>query len=282
MIPLAGGLSSLKALEKLSEPLQSTSLMPVFFFGHGTPMNAIEENEFSKEWERIGNSMPKPNAVLCISAHWLTRGTFITAMEQPKTIHDFGGFPKALFDVEYPAPGSPALAKETSSLIHDISVGLDQDWGLDHGCWSVVKHLYPKADVPVIQLSIDYNQPAQFHYDLAKQLSALRRKGILIIGSGNLVHNLGMIDREMVESGYDWATEANEKMKKFMENRDHEALIRFRDQGRAFDLAIPTPDHYFPMLYSIALQEKNEDLQFFNDKAVMGSLTMTSFRIGNT
>jgi 4,5-DOPA dioxygenase extradiol len=257
--------------------------MPVFFFGHGSPMNAIEENEFSKEWERIGKSMSKPNAILCISAHWLTRGTFVTAMEKPKTIHDFGGFPEALFAVEYPAPGSPVLAKETASLIHDIHIGLDDDWGLDHGCWSVVKHLYPDADVPVIQMSIDYNQPAQYHYDLAKQLAVLRRKGILIIGSGNMVHNLRMVAWDKMNDpdfAFDWATEANDKMKKFIMEHNHKPLIQFKEQGKAFDLAIPTPDHYFPMIYALALQDKQEQLSFFNDKAVMGSLTMTSFRIG--
>lgn len=282
-MPLAGSISGLKALEQFTSPLLSTEQMPVFFFGHGSPMNAIEENEFSKEWERIGKSMPKPNAILCISAHWLTRGTFVTAMEKPKTIHDFGGFPEALFAVEYPAPGSPVLAKETASLVHDIHIGLDDDWGLDHGCWSVVKHLYPDADVPVIQMSIDYNQSAQYHYDLAKQLAALRRKGILIIGSGNMVHNLRMVAWDKMDDpgfAFDWATEANDKMKKFIVEHNHQPLIHFKEQGKAFDLAIPTPDHYFPMIYALALQDKQEQLSFFNDKAVMGSLTMTSFRIG--
>ena len=282
-MPLAGSISSLKALEQFASPLLSTTQMPVFFFGHGSPMNAIEENEFSKEWERIGRSIPKPNAILCISAHWLTKGTFVTAMEKPKTIHDFGGFPEVLFAVDYPAPGSPVLAKETASLVHDIHIGLDDDWGLDHGCWSVVKHLYPDADVPVIQMSIDYNQPAQYHYDLARQLAALRKKGILIIGSGNMVHNLRMVAWEKMNSpdfAFDWATEANDKMKKFIAEYNHQPLIHFKEQGRAFDLAIPTPDHYFPMLYALALQDKQDSLSFFNDKAVMGSLTMTSFRIG--
>lgn len=282
-MPLAGSISSLKALEQFASPLLSTGPMPVFFFGHGSPMNAIEENEFSKEWERIGKSISRPNAILCISAHWLTRGTFVTAMEKPRTIHDFGGFPEALFAVEYPAPGSPVLAKETASLVQDIHIGLDDDWGLDHGCWSVVKHLYPDADVPVIQMSIDYNQPAQYHYDLAKQLAVLRKKGILIIGSGNMVHNLGMVAWDRMNDpgfAFDWAIEANDKMKEFITEHNHQSLIRFKEQGKAFDLAIPTPDHYFPMIYALALQDKQESLSFFNDKAVMGSLTMTSFRIG--
>lgn len=283
MIPLAGTVSGLKTLEQFTDTLPGTEPMPVFFFGHGSPMNAIELNDFSKEWERIGRNLPRPNAILCISAHWLTRGTFVTAMEQPKTIHDFGGFPKELFDVQYPAPGSPLLAKETASLLTGITVGLDDEWGLDHGCWSVVKHLYPDADIPVIQMSIDYHQPAQYHYNLARQLAALRKKGILIIGSGNMVHNLRMVAWDKInEPGYafDWATEANEKMKQWISSFNHQPLIDFKSQGKAFDLAIPTPDHYFPMLYALALQDKQESLQFFNDQAVMGSLTMTSFRIG--
>lgn len=275
-------LPGLKGLEAMSETLPATDPMPVFFFGHGSPMNAIEQNEFSEEWQRIGRNLPPPAAILCISAHWLTRGTFVTAMEKPRTIHDFGGFPEALFAVEYPAPGSPALAAETAALLPDLHPGLDQEWGLDHGCWSVVRHLYPDAGVPVVQLSIDYSQPAQYHYDLARRLAALRRKGILIIGSGNMVHNLGLIAWDkLTQPGYafDWATEANEKMKEWIKAGDHNPLIAYRSQGKAFELAIPTPDHYFPMIYALALQERQEDVSFFNDKAVMGSLTMTSFRI---
>lgn len=282
-MPLTGATHNLQTLSKLTDPLKSTEALPVFFFGHGSPMNAVEQNEFSKEWARIGNSMMKPNAILCISAHWLTRGTFVTGMEHPKTIHDFGGFPQELFDVQYPAPGSPQLAAEVQQLVQAAQVGLDEDWGLDHGCWSVVKHLYPDADVPVIQLSIDYGKPAAYHYALAKELAALRKKGVLIVGSGNMVHNLGMVAWDKMEEpgfAFDWATEANETMKKMIRSHDHDALIDFRKQGRAFDLAIPTPDHYFPMLYALALQGKDEALSFFNDKAVMGSLTMTSFRIG--
>jgi len=282
-MPFAGTLASLKTLEEFAEPLPATDPMPVFFFGHGSPMNAIEENEFSREWQRIGSNMPKPNAILCISAHWLTKGTFVTAMERPRTIHDFGGFPDALFAVEYPAPGSLSLARETALQVKDTTVGLDESWGLDHGCWSVLKHLYPAADVPVVQLSIDYYKPASFHFELGRQLAALRRKGILIAGSGNMVHNLGMIAWDKAQEdgfAFDWATEANEKMKTYIAAAQYQPLLDFKSQGKAFDLAIPTPDHYFPMIYTLALRSKNETLSFFNDKAVMGSLTMTSFRIG--
>jgi 4,5-DOPA dioxygenase extradiol len=270
-------------LYKTAESFKGTERFPVLFIGHGSPMNAIEENEFVNGWRNIGKTIPEPRAILCISAHWETRGTFVTAMENPRTIHDFGGFPAELFEVQYPAPGSPELAKETKTLIKNTEVGLDDKWGLDHGCWSVVKHLYPAADIPVIQLSLDYFRPPQFHYDLGRELSLLRKKGVLIIGSGNIVHNLSLVSWDKMEEpgfGYDWAIEANEKMKKFILSDDHKSLINYKLQGRAFNLAIPTPDHFLPLLYSLALKEENERIEIFNDKAVAGSLTMTSIKIG--
>jgi 4,5-DOPA dioxygenase extradiol len=282
ILPLAGATMKLSSLNDMTEPFGRTERMPVLFMGHGSPMNAIEENEFVAGFRKMGEGIPTPNAIICVSAHWETKGTFVTAMEKPETIHDFGGFPQALFDVQYPAPGSPQLAKEAKGAITKTTVGLDDKWGLDHGAWSVIKHLYPKADVPVIQLSLDYSQPAQYHYELAKELAALRKKGILIIGSGNIVHNLGMLAwNKLNEAGYgfDWAIEANEKMKKSILSGDHAPLINFRSQGRAFDLAIPTPEHFLPLLYTLALQEKDEKVTLFNDKAVAGSLTMTSVKI---
>ncbi len=266
----------------MTEHNGSTELMPVLFLGHGSPMNAIEDNEYSRKWEEIGNTLARPDVIICISAHWETKGTFVTAMQKPATIHDFGGFPKALFEVQYPAPGSPDLAKKTKNIITKAEVGLDEKWGLDHGCWSVVRHLYPKADIPVIEMSLDYYQAPQYHYDLAKELSSLRKKGVLIIGSGNMVHNLGMVAWDKLNSeeyGYDWAIEANEKMKKYILSDDHKQLINFRSQGKAYNLAIPTPEHYLPLLYVLALKEKNETVTTFNDKLVAGSLSMTSFRI---
>ncbi len=263
--------------------LSNTPKMPVLFLGHGSPMNAIEENEFVAGFRNIGKSIPKPNAILCISAHWETRGTFVTAMELPKTIHDFGGFPQALFDVQYPAPGSPELANETRSLIKTANVELDHQWGLDHGAWSVIKHLYPKADVPVIQMSLDYYQTPQYHYDLMQELSPLREKGVLIIGSGNMVHNLSMVawDKFNVDNyAFEWAIEASEKMKKYILSGDHKMLINYRCHGKAFELAIPTPEHYLPLLYTMALKEESDEIMLFNDKAVAGSLTMTSVKIG--
>jgi 4,5-DOPA dioxygenase extradiol len=202
-------------------------------------------------------------------------------MTTPPTIHDFGGFPKELFAVQYPAPGSPELANETKSMVRKTTVELTDQWGLDHGAWSVIKHLYPNADVPVIQMSIDHFQTPQYHYDLARELAALRRKGVLIIGSGNLVHNLRMVawDKLTENYGYDWALEASDKMKKYILSGDHKQLIDFRSQGKAFDLAIPTPEHYLPLLYTLALQEGNEQVTLFNDKPVAGALTMTSLKI---
>jgi 4,5-DOPA dioxygenase extradiol len=283
ILPVAGAAMKLSSLNKMAESFGNTEQMPVLFMGHGSPMNAIDENEFVRGFRKMGEGIPTPNAIICVSAHWETKGTFVTAMEKPPTIHDFGGFPQALFDVEYPAPGSPALAKEMQNLVTKTALGLNEQWGLDHGAWSVIKHLYPKADVPVIQLSLDYSQPAQYHYDLARQLSALRKKGVLIIGSGNMVHNLGKVAWNRLNEtgfGFDWAIEANDKMKACILSGDHTDLINFKAQGKAFDLAIPTPEHYLPLLYVLALQEKNEKPTFFNDLAVGGALTMTSVKIG--
>jgi 4,5-DOPA dioxygenase extradiol len=209
---------------------------PLLFIGHGSPMNAIENNEFSNYWAKLGKEIKKPTAVLCISAHWFSNGTQITAMAAPKTIHDFGGFPQELFEVQYLAPGNPALAEETAKIITKTNVILDHDWGLDHGIWSVVKHMYPNADIPVLQLSIDYNKDPQFHYELAKELALLRRKGILIIGSGNMVHNLGMIawnKTNLPEYGYDWAIEMNETFKKYILDDNHQQLINYKQLGSA-------------------------------------------------
>jgi 4,5-DOPA dioxygenase extradiol len=282
LLPFAGTAMKLNELNKMTVPFSNTEQMPVLFLGHGSPMNAIEENEFVAGFRNIGKTIPRPNAILCVSAHWETRGTFVTAMEKPTTIHDFGGFPKALFDVQYPAPGSPDLAREAKSLIKKTEIGLDDKWGLDHGAWSVIKHLYPNADVPVIQMSLDYYQPPQYHYDLAKELSVLRKKGVLIIGSGNMVHNLGMVAWDKLHTdgyAYDWALEASEKMKKFILSNDHQPLINFKSHGKPFHLAIPTPEHYLPLLYALALKEENEKVSLFNDKAMGGSLTMTSVKI---
>jgi 4,5-DOPA dioxygenase extradiol len=272
---------AVKALNNLSEALNNTDKMPLLFLGHGSPMNAFEENEFVMAFRNLGTEIQKPKAILCISAHWETKGTYVTAMETPRTIHDFGGFPEELFNVQYPAPGSPDLADKTKSIVQKTEIGLDEKWGLDHGAWSVIKHLYPNADVPVIQLSLDYTKPVQFHFELAKELAVLRKKGILIVGSGNMVHNLGMVAWDKLKGkpfAFDWAIEANEKMKSFMLDGDFQSLIEYKKQGRAFELAIPTPEHYLPLIYTLALKEQNDTTTIFNDQPVGGSLSMTSVK----
>ena len=251
--------------------------MPALFVGHGNPMNAIEKNEYHNKWIELGKSLPKPKAILVVSAHWLTKGTKVTAMEQPKTIHDFGGFPDELFAQQYPVKGSPEFAKETQSLITKTKVQSDFEWGLDHGTWSVLLPMYPDAGIPVFQLSIDYSQPPQFHYELAKELAKLREKGVLIIGSGNIVHNLGMID--WTGKAYDWAIEFDATIKKLIDERNHSAIINYDKLGSIAKLAIPTNDHYLPLLYALALQEKNENISYFNEKCEMGSVSMRSLII---
>ncbi len=280
-IPLLGFNMKLSDLTTFSESLPVTEVMPVLFLGHGSPMNAIEENEYVTGFRTIAKTLPKVKAVLCISAHWYTSGTFITAMAKPKTIHDFGGFPDALYKVEYPAPGDPQLAKQTKDLIKKTNVGLDNDWGLDHGAWSVLKHLFPKADVPVIQLSIDYNKPASYHFELAKELQSLREKGILIIGSGNIIHNLYKVAFEKINDnfGFDWAIEAREKINTLLLKNDFKSIVEYEKLGKSLQLAVPTPDHFLPLIYAIALKRENEKMELFNDKLLAGSLSMTSLKI---
>lgn len=274
---------NLNDLSNISDAFNSTEKMPVLFLGHGSPMNAIEENQFVQGFRDAAKKIPKPNAILCVSAHWYTEGTFVTAMDMPKTIHDFYGFPQPLFDVQYPAPGNPALAHETAELLMPVEVGEDHSWGLDHGAWSVIKHMYPEADIPVIQLSIDSTKPPQYHFELAQKLSKLREKGILIIGSGNIVHNLRMIDWkniDVVGAGWDWAIEAREKTNNWLLDGDFNNLIDYKKMGTELQYAIPTPDHFLPLIYTLALKEKSENLSLFNDELIGGSLSMTSVRIG--
>ncbi len=270
-------------LKDLRPTYRKTKRMPVLFLGHGSPMNGIEENEFVQGFKKQGKLLDRPSAIIVVSAHWETKGTFVTAMQQPKTIHDFGGFPKELYEVQYPAPGYPELAKQIAGLVQPKdTVHLDHKWGLDHGSWTVVKHLFPKADVPVIQLSIDYTKSPKYHYLLARQLKKLRDKGVLIIGSGNIVHNLRRIAWNKLSENYayDWAIEANNKMKQWILDDNHQELIDFRKQGKAFDLAIPTPEHYLPLLYTLGLKDKEDKTLIFNDQPVAGSLTMTSVKFG--
>ncbi|MBI1838449.1 MAG: 4,5-DOPA dioxygenase extradiol [Flavobacteriia bacterium] len=257
--------------------------MPVLFIGHGNPMNAIEENEFSQGWKKIVKELPLPKAILMISAHWETKGTLVTAMKKPSTIHDFRGFPQALFDVQYPAPGSSWLAEETKKTIQSIEVGMDFSWGFDHGNWSILKNLYPDASIPVIQLSLDYMQGPEYHYNLAKELQSFRKKGILIIGSGNMVHNFQHLELKgdfNTHFGHDWAIEANETFKKLITKNDFKSLINYRNYSKALQLSAPTPEHYLPLLYSMALRNEDDPISFFNDALLAGSFSMTSVKIG--
>lgn len=275
---------TLSALHTLSNQLpKNGQLMPVLFIGHGSPMNGIEDNEFSRNWSALGKEIPTPKAVLVVSAHWLTRGTHITAMREPKTIHDFGGFPKELFQVQYPAKGDPELAVETRQLVKSTTIGLDHEWGLDHGAWTIIRHMYPKANIPVLQLSIDYGKDLTYHYHLAKELLDLRKRGVLIVGSGNMVHNLRMVAWDKLYEpnyGFDWAHAMNKRFKELILEDNHKALINYSSLGREALLAIPTPDHYIPLIYILGLKQANEKVRFFNDQAVAGSLTMTSVIIG--
>lgn len=277
-------MTTLSAFNSFTNGLsEQEQIMPVLFIGHGSPMNGIEDTEFSRRWSQMAKEIPEPAAVLVVSAHWFTKGTHITAMDFPKTIHDFGGFPKELFEVQYPAPGNPELAIETAELLHSANVGLDHDWGLDHGTWTVVRHMYPKANIPVLQLSIDYTKGPQYHYDLAKELLSLRKKGVLIIGSGNMVHNLRMVAWDKLSDpgyAYDWAITMNDKFKDLIQTDNHQPLINYSSLGKEAMLAIPTAEHYLPLMYTLGLKNDKDNIAFFNDMAVGGSLTMTSVKIG--
>ena len=274
---------NLNDLQNISDQFTKTERMPVLFLGHGSPMNAIEENQFVRGFREISKKIPTPNAILCISAHWFTKGTFVTSGEIQKTIHDFYGFPPDLFAVQYPAKGNPELAKETVELLSPNPVIETDSWGLDHGAWSVIRHLYPEANIPVIQMSIDYTKSAQYHFELAEKLSKLRDKGILIIGSGNIVHNLRLIDWRNINTvgaGWDWAIEARAKTNEWILDGNYQNLINFEKQGTALQNAVPTPDHYLPLIYTLGLKKKTEEISLFNDELIGGSLSMTSVRIG--
>lgn len=254
--------------------LPETPTMPVIFVGHGNPMNAIEDNFYTNEWKKIASTVPYPKAVLCISAHWLTKGSWVTAMEWPRTIHDFYGFPKTLFDVNYPAPGAPEFARLTKSLVDFTKIELDEEWGLDHGTWSVLLKMFPKADVPVYQLSIDYHKPSEYHYELAAQLRKLRTKGVLIMGSGNIVHNLRLV--QFQENAFDWTVEFDQVIKDLLVKRDDNSILHYDQLGSVARLAVPTPDHYYPLVYTLGVTDKTEQINFFSEKNTMGAISMRS------
>jgi 4,5-DOPA dioxygenase extradiol len=255
--------------------------LPAIFFGHGNPMNALADNEWTQAWAQIGRDVGKPKAVLCISAHWYIPAVAVTAMERPRTIHDFGGFPRELFEVQYPAPGSPQLASRVNELLGGDVVLDDRHWGLDHGTWSVLCHVFPDADVPVMQLSINENEPAQFHYDLAKKLSPLRDEGILVIGSGNLVHNLHTYawGKHKVEP-FDWAVRFDTKARELIGSGDHMPLVNYETLGKDAMLSAPTPDHYLPLIYILGMARDGDEVTFPVEGYDGGSISMTAVRIG--
>jgi len=254
--------------------------MPALFVGHGNPMNAIGNNEFAKGWRLMVEDIPKPDAILCISAHWETWGTGVTAGSLPVTIHDFYGFPEELYQIRYPCPGSPGIARETAQTISGTGVTLDNRRGLDHGAWAVIIHMYPKADVPVFQLSLDVSKPPRFHYKLSGEISHLRERNVLVIGSGNLVHNLYMADFGENVEPFDWAIEFDRKARDLILEADHGKLVDYRSLGEEAQLSIPSNEHYLPLLYVLGLSQKGEPVSFFNEQVVMGSVSMRSLRIG--
>jgi len=254
--------------------------MPAVFFGHGSPMNTLERNRYTEAWRYLGESLPKPKAILAVSAHWYTRGTAVTSMEQPRTIHDFGGFPQELFEVQYPAPGDPALAERVRELLAPVDVQLDKSWGLDHGTWSVLVHAFPNADVPVVQLSIDGTKPPSFHYELAQKLAPLRDQGVLIVGSGNVVHNLGRIQWAEGAKPFDWAIRFNDTVRGFLSAHAHGSLIDYLTLGEDARLSVPTPEHYLPLLYVIALQSGHEGISLPIDGIEYGSIGMLTAVVG--
>lgn len=284
-IKTIGGLAMMSTLdikafgnEMLSE--KNTSKMPAIFLGHGSPMNAIEDNTFTRSLRKLGTSLEPPKAIMVVSAHWQTRGTYVHTTGLPKTIHDFGGFPKALFDVEYPAKGSPEFAKMVSDQVKSTQVMHDTEWGLDHGSWSVLNQMYPDANIPVFQMSLDFTRGPAYHYQLAKELDVLRNKGLMIVGSGNIVHNLGILDwNHPTGKGYDWAIEFDEKVKSSLLTKNHETLIHYEKLGKAAQLSVPTNEHYLPMLYIAGLQQNKEELKFIYEEMQMGSISMRCFMI---
>lgn len=273
---------TLNDIKTFADNSPATEKMPVLFIGHGSPMNAIENTVWSEAWKKIGESVPHPRAILSVSAHWLSEGTSVHVAEKPKTIHDFYGFPKALYDMAYPCLGAPADAKETARIITKTEVAQDLDWGIDHGTWIVLARMFPKADIPVFQLSIDMSKPSEFHYELGKELRALREKGILIMGSGNIVHNLGRISFEPKAKPFDWALEFDAVSKKLLETGDDTALIHYEKLGQVANLSIPTPDHFWPLLYTLGAREKNEKekMEFLTDGIAHGSVSMRAIRWG--
>ena len=254
--------------------MSASTRMPAIFFGHGSPMNALEDNRYTEAWYALAQRFPRPKAILAVSAHWTTRGTAVTAMNTPQTIHDFGGFPQALFDVRYPAPGDPALAERIAALLSPLPIFLDQQWGLDHGTWSVLVKAYPAADIPVLQLSLDVTQPTAFHFELGRKLAALREEGVMVIGSGNVVHNLRRMDGQ--SAGYDWAVRFNEEIKQAMLENDFDVVVNYTDLGQDAALSVPTSEHFLPLLYVLGAKTGDDQLEVTTEGMELGSISMMS------
>ncbi|GAA4382962.1 4,5-DOPA dioxygenase extradiol [Hymenobacter koreensis] len=284
LLPFASKAMNLQDLHKVSTSFQRSEKMPVLFIGHGSPMNALEDNAFTRRIKKLGEDIrqrQKPNAILVVSAHWLTRGSFVTLNERPETIHDFGGFPQELFAMQYPAPGSPEYAKQAMELVPDLH-GSDE-WGLDHGTWTVLHHLFPAADVPVFQLSLDLYKTAAQHFALASQLQKLRERGVLIVGSGNVVHNLRQSMPKLMAGDatpHDWATEFDEWVKTKIDQRDFRSLFDVQNAGASGALSVPTPDHYWPLMYTLALAEKDEPITHAFEEVGYGGISMRTLAVG--
>ncbi len=272
---------SLNQLDNLLSSGPKSARMPALFLGHGSPMNALEDNPITRIWRQIGRDLPPPTAIVSISAHWMTQGeTKVTAMPLPKTIHDFGGFPQALFDVQYPAAGAPDLAAQLKEELTYTNLGHDHSWGLDHGTWSVLRHVYPEANIPVIQLSIDMRRDGAWHYAFGQALQRWRDRGVLFLGSGNMVHNLRMLDWDRPDGGFDWAEEFDSFGAAKIASGDHQPLLDYRSLGRAAQLSIPTPDHYWPLIYILGMQHKDETAGFPVTALQMGGISMRSVQLG--
>ncbi|HET9181699.1 MAG TPA: 4,5-DOPA dioxygenase extradiol [Candidatus Angelobacter sp.] len=258
-----------------------SNVLPAIFFGHGNPLNALQQNPYTAAWSGVGKSLPRPKAILCVSAHWFVPQTGITISTAPQTIHDFGGFPRELYEVRYPAPGDPELARRVQKLLAPLAVNLDESWGLDHGTWSVLCHVYPQADIPVVQLSIDETQPPAFHYEIGRRLAPLRDEGVLIMGSGNLVHNLHAYawGRHAVEP-FDWAVRFEQLVREMLVAGEHKPLIDYEKLGRDAMLSVPTPDHYLPLLYALSTRQQGEVVDFPVTGVDGGSISMLTVRVG--
>jgi 4,5-DOPA dioxygenase extradiol len=275
------GMTGLKTLLKgLDDAPETDHMQPALFIGHGNPMNVLEKNAFTEALSKLGKTLERPKAILVVSAHWLTRGTMVAVTEKPKTIYDFGGFPEEMYKIKYECPGAPEYAKLAKEAISSTEVKLDHDWGLDHGSWTILKHIYPDADIPVFQMSIDFRKETQYHYEIASYLKSLRKKGVLIIGSGNITHNLGKFEWDVNAKPYDWALEFDEKIKKNLVDQNHQEIINYMNWGQISKMAHPTNDHFLPLLYTIALQDKKEESKFIFEGILHGGLSMRCVQFG--